>query len=52
MSPDRKETRVCVVGLGYTGLPTATILASSGYTVHGVDVKPDVIELINSVMRR
>ena len=48
MSPDRKETKVCVVGLGYTGLPTATILASSGYTVHGVDVKPDVIELINS----
>ena len=27
--------RICVVGLGYTGLPTAAILASRGYDVHG-----------------
>ena len=48
MTRERSETKVCVVGLGYTGLPTATILASNGYSVHGVDVKPNMIELINS----
>jgi UDP-N-acetyl-D-mannosaminuronic acid dehydrogenase len=40
--------RICVVGLGYTGLPTAAILASRGYDVHGVEVNPDAIETINS----
>jgi UDP-N-acetyl-D-mannosaminuronic acid dehydrogenase len=40
--------KICVVGLGYTGLPTAAILASRGYDVHGVDVSPSVIETINS----
>ncbi|WAC66506.1 UDP-N-acetyl-D-mannosamine dehydrogenase [Agrococcus sp. SL85] len=29
---------VCVVGLGYIGLPTAAILAAQGHTVIGVDV--------------
>jgi len=29
---------VCVLGLGYIGLPTASILASNGYNVLGVDV--------------
>jgi UDP-N-acetyl-D-mannosaminuronic acid dehydrogenase len=35
--------RVCVVGLGYIGLPTATVLASRGVEVVGVDVNPSVI---------
>lgn len=34
---------VCVVGLGYIGLPTACLFASSGVPVHGVDVDPLVI---------
>lgn len=38
---------VCVVGLGYIGLPTASILASKGYQVSGVDVREDVVETIN-----
>ena len=29
---------VCVVGLGYIGLPTAAMLAAGGVQVHGVDV--------------
>lgn len=34
---------VCVVGLGYVGLPTACALASSGLKVVGVDVKEEVV---------
>ena len=39
--------RVCVVGLGYIGLPTAAVLADRGYQVHGVDIRPHVVETIN-----
>lgn len=38
---------VCVVGLGYIGLPTAALLASCGHQVAGMDVNPDVVETIN-----
>ena len=38
---------VCVVGLGYVGLPTAAILASRGLRVFGADVNPDTVSLIN-----
>ncbi len=41
------ETTVCVMGLGYIGLPTASILANKGYHVIGVDVRPDVVATIN-----
>lgn len=40
-------TKVCVMGLGYIGLPTASILANKGYNVVGVDVRADVVETIN-----
>jgi UDP-N-acetyl-D-mannosaminuronic acid dehydrogenase len=40
--PARKR-RVAVVGLGYVGLPTACILATSGLRVLGVDRNPAVI---------
>ena len=39
---------VCVVGLGYIGLPTAATLASRGVDVIGVDVNPRVVEAINA----
>lgn len=38
---------VCVVGLGYIGLPTAALLASSGYQVHGVDLNQHAVNTIN-----
>lgn len=41
------KTKVCVVGLGYIGLPTASILATKGFQVVGTDVRPEVIETIN-----
>ncbi len=39
--------RVCVMGLGYVGLPTATLIASRGIEVIGVDKKPEVVKTIN-----
>jgi UDP-N-acetyl-D-mannosaminuronic acid dehydrogenase len=39
--------RVCVVGLGYIGLPTASLLCSRGYQVHGVDLSTHVVDTIN-----
>lgn len=38
---------ICVMGLGYIGLPTASLLATKGFDVTGVDVSPKVIETIN-----
>jgi len=38
---------VCVLGLGYIGLPTASLLGTKGYKVHGVDVSPKVVNTIN-----
>ncbi len=39
----RFET-VCVLGLGYIGLPTASSFATHGLRVHGVDTDPRVLE--------
>jgi UDP-N-acetyl-D-mannosaminuronic acid dehydrogenase len=39
---------VCVVGLGYIGLPTAATLASRGIEVVGVDVNPCVVAAVNA----
>lgn len=38
---------VCVIGLGYIGLPTAAILATKGHTVCGVDIDRDLVGTIN-----
>ncbi|MFO1021000.1 MAG: UDP-N-acetyl-D-mannosamine dehydrogenase [Planctomycetales bacterium] len=38
---------VCVMGLGYIGLPTSSILAHAGHRVIGVDVRPEVVNTIN-----
>ncbi|MEY8349329.1 nucleotide sugar dehydrogenase [Bacillus cereus] len=38
---------LCVIGLGYIGLPTSAMFAKAGYHVTGVDVNPIAIEMIN-----
>lgn len=40
--------KVCIVGLGYIGLPTAAVFASRGLQVIGVDVNPRIVETINT----
>lgn len=39
---------VCVLGLGYVGLPTASIIATKEIKVHGIDINPLVVESINN----
>jgi UDP-N-acetyl-D-mannosaminuronic acid dehydrogenase len=39
--------RVCVVGLGYIGLPTATLAASVGHDVVGVDTNESIVKAVN-----
>ncbi|OAB39971.1 UDP-N-acetyl-D-mannosaminuronic acid dehydrogenase [Paenibacillus macquariensis subsp. defensor] len=41
------DKKICVVGLGYIGLPTASLLAIKGFQVHGVDVDQHAVELIS-----
>jgi len=42
-----RRKKICVIGLGYIGLPTASLLASEGYEVHGVDVVQSTVDIIN-----
>lgn len=39
--------KIVFLGLGYIGLPTASIVANHGYNVLGVDINPSVVETIN-----
>jgi len=38
---------VCVLGLGYVGLPTAAVLATRSKRICGVDTRNDVVATIN-----
>ena len=38
---------VSVIGLGYIGLPTATLIANNGFQVYGMDPVEKVVETIN-----
>src|SRR5947208_13889619 len=38
---------ICVVGLGYIGLPTAAILAARGLRVVGLDINARIVEAVN-----
>jgi UDP-N-acetyl-D-mannosaminuronic acid dehydrogenase len=38
---------ICIIGLGYIGLPTAALLANRGFNVLGVDVNENVVNTIN-----
>jgi len=38
---------ICVIGLGYIGLPTASLLGTKGYDVTGVDVSQEIVDTIN-----
>ena len=40
--------KVCVIGLGYIGLPTAAIIANEGVKVIGYDINEELLCSINS----
>ena len=39
--------KICVLGLGYIGLPTSSLLATKGFNVVGVDTKVEVVAKLN-----
>ncbi len=41
------KPEVCVIGLGYIGLPTAAIIARANCRVTGIDVNAQVVDTIN-----
>ena len=42
-----KIKKICVIGLGNIGLPTAALLANKGYNIHGVDLDQRAVDIIN-----
>lgn len=40
-------SHICIIGLGYIGLPTAATFAAHGVTVTGVDVNDYAVDMIN-----
>ena len=40
--------KVCVIGLGYIGFPTACLMAKAGHNVVGVDISEERVESINN----
>ena len=42
-----KFQKICVIGLGYIGLPTASTFAAHGVNVLGVDISQHIIDTLN-----
>jgi len=42
-----EKKKICIIGLGYIGLPTAVMFATHGHKVVGVDVNEKVIDALN-----
>lgn len=40
--------KICVVGLGYIGFPTACLMASKGHHVVGVDIRESIVERLRN----
>lgn len=43
-----KFNKICILGLGYIGLPTASMFAANGIQVLGVDINHEVIETLRT----
>ena len=43
-----KEKTVVIIGLGYVGLTLAAHMARSGFLVHGVEIRDEVLEPLKS----
>ena len=39
--------KICIVGQGYIGLPTAALFAKNGCEVLGVDVNEEIVDKLN-----
>ena len=45
---NKKDHKICVVGLGYVGLPLAARFSSIGYEVTGFDIKKERINQLKN----
>ena len=43
-----KFNKICVLGLGYIGLPTASTFATHGLKVVGVDTNPNIVQTLKN----
>lgn len=48
---DKKKAKICIIGLGYVGLPLAVAFAKKGYLVFGFDTNPKRIDKLNKGKR-
>jgi len=48
MTAETENYDICVLGLGYVGLPTASMFAARRKAVLGVDVRPEVVRTIRN----
>ena len=39
--------KICILGLGYIGLPTAAMFATHGHKIIGVDINENLVNEIN-----
>jgi len=44
---NRKTARVAVLGMGYVGLPFATVFANAGFNVTGIDPVTEKMDMVN-----
>ena len=42
-----KTAKICIVGVGYVGLPNSVLFAKKGYNVIAADINPRIVELTN-----
>ena len=40
--------KICVMGLGYIGLPTASMLETHGFAILGIDINSEIVKIINN----
>ncbi len=41
------KKKLCIIGLGYIGLPTAAMFATHGHSITGVDINENIVEALN-----
>ena len=43
-----RSAHIAILGLGYVGLPLATVFGDAGFTITGIDTDPEKISLLNA----
>ena len=43
-----RDSEICIIGLGYVGLTLATVMAGVGFTVTGIEIRHDLVDMLNS----